>query len=134
MPLSQISLLSLLKGCYQNLDANRMLSGNETTYAFLYSPGSKRNTSISAEIQEGVIFKGNRSCFTIHMCRHVSRGSDGGEIEHSGRRIRRFGQSLIFRDHLQDLDVDGLIIKLFLNRLGGRISNGFIAGRHLLQR
>jgi hypothetical protein len=78
MPLSQISLLSVLKGCYQNVDANRMLSGKEASYAFLYSPASKRNTSISAEIRKGVIFKRTRSNLYIRMCKHVSCGSEAG--------------------------------------------------------
>jgi len=84
MPLSQISLLSVLKGCYQNVDANQMLSGKKAAQAFLYSLGSKRNTSISAEIQNGVIFKRTRSNLSIHMCRHVSCGSVGVRLAEWG--------------------------------------------------
>jgi hypothetical protein len=84
MPLSQISLLSVLKGCYQNVDANQMLSGKKAAQAFLYSPGSKRNTSISAEIENGVIFKRTLSNLPIRMCRHVSCGSEGVALTGGG--------------------------------------------------
>ena len=84
MPLSQISLLSVLKGCYQNADANQMLSGKKVAQAFLYSPGSKRNTSISAKIQNGVIFKRTRSNLPMCTCRKVLCGSESGSGELEG--------------------------------------------------
>ena len=118
MPLSQISLLSVLKGCYQNVDANQMLSGKKAAQAFLYSPGSKRNTSISAEIQNGVIFKRTRSNPPIYMCRHVScgsvgGGSAGGGLANANIRARSFGQNLTISCHLQGFGAVGIILKLF---------------------
>lgn len=61
-----------------------MLSGKKAAQAFLYSPGSKRNTSISAEIENGVIFKRTLSNLPIRMCRHVSCGSEGVALTGGG--------------------------------------------------
>jgi hypothetical protein len=143
MPLSQISLLSVLKAYYQNDDANQMFSGKKAACAFLNSPGSKRNTSISTEIQKGVIFKSTRSTLPIHMCRHVSCGSQSGGWEwgllanteiHAGS----FGQNLKIGSHLETLDADGIILKWFWKIFGWRVSIRFVRfnksiGRRLLQ-
>jgi hypothetical protein len=123
-----------------------MLSGKKAAQAFLYSPGSKRNTSISAEIQSGVIFKRTRSKLPIHtsMCRHVSCGSvcgglagGGGVLANTNISARSFGHNLTIRCHLEGFGADGIILKWFWKRFDWRVSIRFVRfskriGRSLL--